>query len=494
MRFFGSVLAMSMAAATVAHAGAFVNVEKLQSKLNSHNAKWTARDNWVNQLTKAEIQRMMGYPNKVRFGKELTVKPNLSVRAGTDSIDWRNKDGQNWVTPVLNQGNCGSCVAYSTIGTLETQMNISRSSPFLNMRYSTDMLFACGGGSCESGWFPSSAASFLQGTGVADEACMPATMSATGVDASCDMKCGDAGSRSQKVASVNTPRDVDAVKQALKHGPLVTTLDVYADFITYGSGVYKHTTGDYMGGHAVSIVGFDDSKQAWIIRNSWGSDWGDHGFAYVSYDDESGVGSETWGFEIPAVDGYVVARNVHDHDFLSGDVTIDGFSSYANTTQLAFNYAGPNNTRGSVTCAGSACSMSLLSRNLPDGRYEGTVTATHDGKTSASDSRYFYVVNAKPSMTLSFEPKGFDASGPIKDRVEFNITANSSPVPLRSLTLVVKQGDKVVYTKGADMVLPSMTMGWRTIFVPNGAYTVQLVGHVAGYDVSSNVMNVTVAN
>ena len=48
--------------------------------------------------------------------------------------------------------------------------------------------------------------------------------------------------------------------------------------------------------------------------------------------------------------------------------------------------------------------------------------------------------------------------------------------------------------EGADMVLPAMTMGWRTIFVPNGAYTLQLVGRVGAYEVSSNTMSVTVAN
>lgn len=495
MRFLGSIISISLlCASTVASAGSFVNVESLQNQLNNKNAKWTAKDNWVNQLSKQEIKRMMGYPKHVRYGKALTVKPALNPRAGADMVDWRNKDGQNWVTPILNQGNCGSCVAYSTIGTLETQMNIARQSPFLNMRYSTDMLFACGGGGCESGWFPSSAADFLQNTGVADEACMPATMSATGQDVSCDMKCSDSAARSQKIASYTTPANVEAVKAALKKGPLVTTLDVYADFITYGSGVYKHTSGEMLGGHAVSLIGYDDAKQAWIIRNSWGPDWGDHGFAYVSYDDDSGVGSETWGFDIPAADGYVVARNIHDHDFLSGDVAVQGYSSFANTTQLAFTYNGPNNLRGSVTCQGSSCAMALGTRNLPDGRYEGVVSATHDGKVSASDSRYFYVVNSKPNMTLNFSAKGFDASQPIKDRVEFNITSASSPVPLHDLTLVVKQGDKVIYTKGADMVLPQMTMGWRTIFVPNGSYSVQLIGHVAGFDVASNVMNVTVAN
>ncbi|MGZ3669769.1 MAG: C1 family peptidase [Bdellovibrionota bacterium] len=480
--------------ATTALAAPQLDVAKVQSKLTSRHAEWVAKDSWVNQLSKAEAQRMMGYPGKVRFGKAVTVKPNYDLRTGSDSIDWRNKDGQNWVTPVLNQGNCGSCVAYSTVGTLETQMNISRAAPFLNMQYSADHLFACGGGSCESGWYPDSAASFLQGTGVVDEACMPSTSKATGQDVSCTAQCSDSAARSQKVSSVNTPRNADAVKAALKRGPLVTTLDVYADFMVYGSGVYKHSTGDYMGGHAVSIVGFDDSKRAWLIRNSWGSDWGDHGFAWVSYDDESGVGDSTWGFEIPAIDGYVVPRNLHDNDFLSGDISIQGYSSFANTSKLSFDYTGPNAIRGSATCEGASCSLSLSTRNMADGRYEGTLSATHDGKVSSSDKRFFYVVNQKPNATLTFSPKGFDASQPIKARVEFDISADSAPVPLSSLTLVVKQGDKVIYTKGADLVLSKMTMGWRTIFVPNGSYTVQLIGHVAGFDTASNVLNVTVAN
>ena len=61
------------------------------------------------------------------------------------------------------------------------------------------------------------------------------------------------------------------VKQALLQGPLVTTLTVYSDFLSYGSGVYKHEAGEAEGGHAVSIVGYDDEKGAWLIRNSWSS-------------------------------------------------------------------------------------------------------------------------------------------------------------------------------------------------------------------------------
>jgi len=493
MRITGTILALAILSISInnsAHA-AVMDVASMQAKTNG----WVARDNWVNRLTKSEVQRMLGFPGKVRFNKELTVSPAVDLRhLGTEVVDWRSKDGQNWVTPVLNQGNCGSCVAYATVGTLETQMNVSRLAPFLNMRYSTDALFACGGGGCESGWYPDAAASFLQTTGVPDEACMPSLMSATGEDSSCSMKCSDSASRSQKISSINTPSNVDAVKAALRRGPLVTTLDVYADFIVYGSGVYKHTTGDYLGGHAISIIGFDDARRAWIIRNSWGPDWGDHGFAYVSYDDTSGVSDSTWGFEIPSIDGYVVARNLHDHDFLAGDVTINGVSTYSNTSKLTFDYNGPNNLRGGVSCASASCGLALLTSSLPDGRYEGVMTAQHDGKASVSDKRYFYVVNHKPDMKLSFSVKDGDVTKPLSGRVVFNVDAASAPVPLAALQLVVKQGDKVVYTKGADMVIPKMTMGWRTIFVPNGNYTISLKGTVAGYETESNSYNISVKN
>jgi hypothetical protein len=64
---------------------------------------------------------------------------------------------------------------------------------------------------------------------------------------------------------------IEDVKAALQKGPLITTLAVYADFESYSSGVYKHVDDGNApeGGHAVSIIGYDDSKNAWLIRNSW---------------------------------------------------------------------------------------------------------------------------------------------------------------------------------------------------------------------------------
>src|SRR6185437_2955175 len=121
------------------------------------------------ELPREQITRMMGVqqpPNndalfRVKEGSDRLLEARLP-----SSIDWRNKDGVNWVDPILNQGNCGSCVAFSTIGTLQTQLNISSGIPGLDEQFSTQALFACGGGACDFGWEPQLAAQYLQTTGV----------------------------------------------------------------------------------------------------------------------------------------------------------------------------------------------------------------------------------------------------------------------------------------------------------------------------------------
>ena len=60
-------------------------------------------------------------------------------------------------------------------------------------------------------------------------------------------------------------------------------MTVYKDFTHYKSGIYKHVDGNKLGGHAVTIVGYNDAEKYWLVRNSWGTHWGENGYFKIAY-------------------------------------------------------------------------------------------------------------------------------------------------------------------------------------------------------------------
>jgi len=66
----------------------------------------------------------------------------------------------------------------------------------------------------------------------------------------------------------------------MANGPVQTAFTVYEDFLSYHSGVYQHTTGNSVGGHAVKIIGWgvEDDVPYWIVANSWNTDWAENGY------------------------------------------------------------------------------------------------------------------------------------------------------------------------------------------------------------------------
>ena len=77
---------------------------------------------------------------------------------------------------------------------------------------------------------------------------------------------------------------------------------VYNDFFSYRSGVYSYTTGAYAGAHAVLVVGYDDTQQAFIVKNSWGSGWGEAGYFMIAYSEVTGTSG--FGYSTMVYDGY----------------------------------------------------------------------------------------------------------------------------------------------------------------------------------------------
>ncbi|MEO5667468.1 MAG: C1 family peptidase [Bdellovibrionota bacterium] len=458
---------------------AHLDLNAIQSALVLNHATWKARATTPSKMTKAEMRRMLGSleaPDAM-----FSVKADdKAMRAQTDfgigqpaatRVDWREQNGKSYVSPILNQGNCGSCVAFAAVATLETQANISNLFPNLNPRFAPQALFACGGGGCDSGWYPSSAAQYLQRAGVPDEACAPYTMGATGEDVECSSICSDSAQRSQKTVRTTTPSsgwaNIEAVKAALAKGPLMTTLNVYADFMTYSSGVYKHVTGEMLGGHAISIVGYDANERSWIIRNSWGQDWGEKGFARVSWDDASGVGAQTWGFELPTNEGYVSIRSPRS-EYYSKDFDVNVESSIAGFSRILVSIKGANG-QFEGSCMQSPCSVHVPFDALAEGRYDVVARVERAGKaTIASQHEQLAVVKSEPRGDLRL----IDVPATLSARVEFKVKASASPAPFQKLTFHARGPNNSVIEKHIDTVLADMTLGWRTNLIPNGNYEI----------------------
>ncbi|MBI3556151.1 MAG: hypothetical protein HY074_07800 [Deltaproteobacteria bacterium] len=476
-----------------------IDVKTVQGWITQKHANWRAKESWVSRLPKEDIQRMLGLQKPPQGTLDFSGVRKNAVEGG---LDWRNVNGVNWLAPVMNQGNCGSCVAFSTVATLEARTSIAYGMPNLRASFSPQALFACGGGGCETGWYPDDAAKYLQTTGIPDEACMPYTSGSTGNDASCGQKCGDADARSLKIAGYTQPTSYggspEAVKEALKKGPLATTLTVYADFVTYGGGVYKHVGGAYLGGHAVSLVGYDDAKGAWLIRNSWGAEWGDNGFAWMSYDDTSGIASDTWAYDIAGNADVLAVSAPLNREYVSGkyQLTAQGGGAKAQDVQFHLKDADGREA-GAVACRAAAqgCVAELDTTTLKQGRYE-IVAQSVASPSVKSQVREFYVLNSEPQLSLAMTPDG-DLSQPINGRPTFQITAKSAFVPMQHVEFrAIDSNGKIAAIKSNDYVLEQMKMGWRTMTVTPGQYTILFHGETKYngkvYAVDSNSYTVTV--
>ena len=207
------------------------------------------------------------------------------------SFDWSDPT-KNYVTPVRNQSSCGSCWAFAAAGALESYTLIKNNLAGQDINLSEQVLVSCSGaGSCGGGSI-GSASNYIRDKGLPVEGCFPYTAT----NNLCSSACYTYQTDSYRIQSwayvATTSVSVEAIKNALvTYGPLVTTMDVYADFFNYRTGIYSYVSGAYQGGHAILIVGYDDAAQCFKAKNSWGTGWGEAGYFRIAY---SAVGNPVY--------------------------------------------------------------------------------------------------------------------------------------------------------------------------------------------------------
>ncbi|HDN80435.1 MAG TPA: DUF11 domain-containing protein [Chloroflexi bacterium] len=209
--------------------------------------------------------------------------------------DWRD---QGKVTPVKNQLGCGCCYAFASIGNFESKLMVDGQPAY---DFSENNAKECnwyetadinGGTSCSGGDYFMLANLFSK-KGVVDESCDPYVAS----DVDCKTTCLYRKTLLDwRIISGGTVPPTDVLKHYIyNYGPIYTALyagqgDAWEHEFNYYDGSYTlYYTGPGTPNHAVLIVGWDDDlphaggKGGWIVKNSWGTGWGDNGYFTIAY-------------------------------------------------------------------------------------------------------------------------------------------------------------------------------------------------------------------
>jgi predicted secreted protein len=177
------------------------------------------------------------------------------------------------MTPAKNQAQCGSCWAFAACGSFES---VIKNKDGVTRDLSEQWLVNCTSGSnCSGGWCPDN---MFKTTGAVYEADAPYK----GVNGTCGTyKYHEKAVGYKQIATNPT---VDQIKQAIQtYGPVWACICAGSNFDAYKTGVMSKTDAGSVN-HAIVLCGWDDATQSWILRNSWGTSWGENqGYMRIKY-------------------------------------------------------------------------------------------------------------------------------------------------------------------------------------------------------------------
>jgi len=210
--------------------------------------------------------------------------------------DWR-REGK--VTEVQDQGACGSCWAFTTVGAFEGTYAIENND--LTDCSEQEVLSCSGIGTCNGGWW---AFDHLVENGTAGEA----DYEYEGQDSPCreEVPTPYHAITWAYVDPDTTVPSVEDLKQALcEHGPLAVAVCATQTWSWYTGGVFNENASGSVN-HGVTLIGWDDDKEAWLIKNSWGKQWGEtggfgdeRGYMWIKYDTSSIGYAAAWALAAP---------------------------------------------------------------------------------------------------------------------------------------------------------------------------------------------------
>jgi len=294
--------------------------EALVEQINSLKTTWqasTSQGSLISGITVREAKALMGAK---KGGPKLPTKVFDVIQDLPDNFDSR----ENWpqcatMKMIRDQSACGSCWAFGAVESISDRYCVFMK---MNLTISAEDMTACCdscGYGCDGG-YPSAAMQYWADTGLVSEECSPYSLPSCDhhipnsthpcpqqeyPTPPCVQTCQDNENwnkglhHGQNINSVSGAADIQ--QEIYQNGPVEVAFSVYEDFLGYKSGVYQHTTGGFLGGHAVKMLGWgvESGTPYWLVANSWNPDWGDQGyFKILRGSDECGIEDEA-DFGVP---------------------------------------------------------------------------------------------------------------------------------------------------------------------------------------------------
>lgn len=275
------------------------NLGELNEEIAREGLSWIAGETSISKKTLADQLKLLG--GLATPEEEIDVQniwepdDDLIFAIYPSFYDLRD---YNLISPVEDQGNCGSCWAFSSTANLES-LYIQTKGSILPL--SEQAVLDCSEGTCD-GWYLDRAFNFLMEKGTCKEVDYPYTAE-KGICKNYQIK---AKIKSWKWINP-TGRPSNYYNNLIKawiytyNKPVSCRMEVYRSFFYYQDGIYSHLARERrsQGGHFVLIVGWGVSNgiNYWIVKNSWGTGWGQDGYFYIKMNDSS-IGTFAIGAEI----------------------------------------------------------------------------------------------------------------------------------------------------------------------------------------------------